>query len=77
VQNNTASCCGETTHTRGQIATLLISPMARQGFNDPAIYSHYSLLKTILTAWNLSPLGQTAQDSIQPIVAPWNSQLGQ
>jgi hypothetical protein len=77
VQDNTASCCGKTTDTRGQIAAILISPLAHQGFNDPTEYSHYSLLKTILTAWNLPALGQTASDSTQPIIAPWNAQSGQ
>ena len=73
VQDNTATCCGKTTKTKGQIPAVLISPLARQGFNDPAIYSHYNLLKTILAAWNLPGLGQTALDSVQPIVAPWNT----
>jgi Phospholipase C len=74
VQDNTATCCGKTTKTKGQIPAVLISPLARQGFNDPAIYSHYNLLKTILAAWNLPGLGQTAQDYVEPIVAPWNTQ---
>ncbi len=38
--------------TSGEITTILISPLARQGFVDPTRYSHYSLLKTILSAWN-------------------------
>jgi phospholipase C len=73
VQANTATCCGMSTKTRGQIPAVLISPLAHQGFNDPALYSHYNLLKMILTAWNLPGLGQTALDSVQPIVAPWNT----
>jgi phosphatidylinositol-3-phosphatase len=74
VERNTARLNADTS---GQIATVLISPMARQGFNDPAHYSHYSLLKTFLTAWNLPALGDTAEDSIQPIVEPWDTQLDQ
>ncbi len=74
VQNNTSNCCGVTTKTKGQIPAVLISSMAHQGFNDPTLYSHYNLLKTILTAWNLPGLGQAALDSTQPIVAPWNAQ---
>jgi phosphatidylinositol-3-phosphatase len=74
VERNTA---GVNADTRGQIAAVLISPVVRQGFNDPAHYSHYSLLKTILTAWKLPALGNTAQDSVQAIVEPWATQLGQ
>jgi hypothetical protein len=57
--------------TRGEVATVLISPLARQGFNDTTAYSHYSLLKTILAAWKLPDLGETQQSSTQPIQAPW------
>ena len=63
--------------TQGQVAAVLISPMARQSFIDSSTYSHYSLLKTFLTAWNLPALGNTADDSVQPIVAPWKTQAGQ
>ncbi len=62
---------GSDTKTRGQVATVLISPMARQGFTDPTTYSHYSLLKTILSAWNLPDLGETGQASTQAIQTPW------
>ena len=64
---------GTTANPRGQVPAILISPLARQSFTDVTSYSHYSLLKTILMAWNLPALGQTAQDSIQPIIAPWNT----
>jgi phosphatidylinositol-3-phosphatase len=74
VERNTS---GMNANTRGQIATVLISPLARQGFKDTTAYSHYSLLETILTAWNLPALGIMAQEPIQPIVDPWNTQLGQ
>jgi hypothetical protein len=62
---------GSDTKTRGQVATVLISPLASPGFSDPMTYTHYSLLKTILTAWNLPDLGETGQASTQPIQAPW------
>jgi phosphatidylinositol-3-phosphatase len=68
---------GATAKNRGQVPAVLISPMARQGFNDPSSYSHYSLLKTILMAWNLPALGQTAQKTVQPIVAPWTNPPGE
>ena len=57
--------------TRGQVATLLISPLARMGYNDSNAYSHYSLLKTILAAWNLPDLGQSQLPSTPLIEAPW------
>ena len=60
-----------TLKTRGQVATLLISPLAQAGFNDSNAYSHYSLLKTILAAWNLPYLGQTQLPSTPLIEAPW------
>jgi hypothetical protein len=73
---STASCCGMGSPAGGQVAVLLISPTAIAGFNDTSAYSHYSLLKTILTAWNLPNLGQTSQNSTQTIYAPWTGQLG-
>ena len=60
----------------GQVAVVLISPTALPEFTDNTPYSHYSLLKTILTAWNLPALGITGQASIKPITAPWTGQLG-
>jgi hypothetical protein len=68
-EQSTGSCCGLGTRAGGQVVTVLISPEAKQGFVDETAYSHYSLLKTILTAWNLKDLGLTV--SSQPIVAPW------
>jgi hypothetical protein len=59
----------------GQVAVVLISPTALPDLTDNTAYTHYSLLKTILTAWNLPDLGQTAQ--AQPITTPWTGQLGQ
>jgi hypothetical protein len=69
---STGSCCGLGSKAGGQVATVLISPKAHQAFVDGTAYSHYSLLKTILIAWNLSDLGQTV--SSQPIEAPWIGQ---
>jgi phospholipase C len=67
-----SSCCGMAKKAGGKVATLLISPMAKPGFSDDTQYSHYSLLKTILTAWNLPDLGQTHNSGTQPITAPWH-----
>jgi hypothetical protein len=62
--------------TSGEITTILISPLARQGFVDPTRYSHYSLLKTILSAWNLPELGQTVSASTNVMMEPWSNQVG-
>ncbi|MFN8477843.1 MAG: alkaline phosphatase family protein [Kouleothrix sp.] len=42
----------------GHIATLVISPLVPAGFRSNVGYSHYSLLRTIETAWGLPPLGK-------------------
>ncbi len=67
-----ASCCG-LGKGGGKVATVLISPLAKAGFTDTTAYSHYSLLKTILTAWNLPGLGKTDNSTIEPIIAPWTT----
>jgi phosphatidylinositol-3-phosphatase len=67
------SCCGLPTPAGGQVAVMLISPTALPDMTDNTPYSHYSLLKTILTAWNLPDLGASAQ--AQPILAPWTGQV--
>jgi phosphatidylinositol-3-phosphatase len=71
---STVSCCGLTGAAGGQVAVVLISPSALPDVTDTTPYSHYSLLKTILTAWNLPALGQTALDSTVPIEVPWTGQ---
>lgn len=63
-------------HFRGQVAAILISPQAKTGFVDSSSYTHYSLLKTILQAWKLPALGQTAKDTVPSILAPWITQPG-
>lgn len=75
-KDSTGSCCSIGKKGGGQVATILISPEARAKFADSTAYSHYSLLKTILTAWNLKPLGETAKDANPVIEAPWNKQTG-
>jgi hypothetical protein len=67
--HNYGSCCGLAKRAGGRVAAVLISPLAKPGFTDSTSYSHYSMLKTILTAWNLPDLANTAQ--AQPITAPW------
>ena len=73
---STAGCCGLGSPAGGQVAVVLVSPTALPEFTDNTPYSHYSLIKTILTAWNLPSLGMTSQDSVQAITAPWTGILG-
>ena len=65
------SCCGLPAEAGGRIATILVSPQAKNGFQDSTPYTHYSLLKTIESAWGLSYLGHSADSQASVIVAPW------
>jgi phosphatidylinositol-3-phosphatase len=65
------SCCGLPQNAGGRVATVLISPLAKSGFQDDTPYTHYSLLKTIEAAWGLSYLGHAADASNVLITAPW------
>ena len=65
------SCCGLPEKAGGRIATILYSPLAKNGFQDSTPYTHYSLLKTISTAWELPLLGHAAEDNNVLITAPW------
>ncbi len=66
-----SSCCGMGNKAGGRVATILISPEAKPGFTDTTPVSHYGLLKTILSAWNLPDIGFTSNPATQPITAPW------
>jgi len=65
------SCCGLPSHAGGRIATLLVSPLAKHGFQDATPYTHYSLLRTIESAWGLALLGHAADAGNVVIQAPW------
>ena len=65
------SCCGLPDKAGGKIATILISPRAKDEFKDSTPYTTYSLLKTISEAWGLPLLGHAADASNLPILAPW------
>ncbi len=65
------SCCGLPEEAGGRVATILISPQVKNGFQDPTPYSHYSLLKTISESWGLSYLGHAADELTALIIAPW------
>ncbi len=64
-------CCGFGPYGGGHVATILISPQAKDGFVDATPYSHYSALKTILEAWNLPPLGFTAKPETNAFLDIW------
>ncbi len=63
-------CCGMEV-AGGRVATVLISPLAKAGFQDKTPYTHYSLLKTIETAWGMPLLGHAADPQMVVIEAPW------
>ncbi len=65
------SCCGLPAEAGGRIATILVSPQVKSGFEDATPYTHYSLLKTISEAWHLSYLGHAADADNVLITAPW------
>jgi hypothetical protein len=65
------SCCGLPEKAGGRIAVVLISPAAKNGFQDDTPYTHYSLLKTIAESWGLAYLGHAADEGNVLITAPW------
>jgi phospholipase C len=66
------SCCGMAARAGGRVATVLVSPQVKSGFEDQTPYTHYSVLKTIAEAWHLPYLGQAADPRNALIIAPWN-----
>lgn len=70
-EKNTTTCCGLPSKAGGRIVTVLISPQAKPGITDGSPISHYGLLKTILAAWSLPDLGNTALADTQAILSPW------
>ena len=65
------SCCGLPQEAGGRIATILISPQAKNGFEDATPYTLYSLLKTMAESWHLQYLGHAADPENVLITAPW------
>lgn len=65
------SCCGLPQNAGGHIATVLLSPLVKNGFQDNTQYTQYSLLKTISSAWGLPLLGHAADNNNELITAPW------
>jgi acid phosphatase len=65
------SCCGLPESAGGRVATILVSPQVKNGFQDATPYSHYSILKTIEEAWGLPYLGYAGSEETGLITAPW------
>jgi len=65
------SCCGLPPEAGGRVPVVFYSPLVKNGFEDATPYTHYSLLKTISTAWGLPLLGQAADDNHVLILEPW------
>lgn len=65
------SCCGLPPEAGGRVPVVFYSPLVKNGFEDATPYTHYSLLKTISTAWGLPLLGQAADDNHTLILEPW------
>lgn len=65
------TCCGLPEPGGGRVPMVIQSPQAKNGFEDPTPYTHYSLLKTISTAWGLPYLGHAAEENHALIVEPW------
>jgi len=63
-------CCGFDPGG-GRIATVLISPLVKNSFEDSTPYTLYSLLKTIESAWGLEYLVHAADDQTNLIILPW------
>ena len=64
------TCCGLPEPGGGRVPIVIQSPQAKNGFEDPTPYTHYSLLKTISEAWGLQYLGHAAEENHALIIAP-------
>jgi phosphatidylinositol-3-phosphatase len=62
------TCCG-LGEGGGQVATLVISPHGKRGYQSQVPYNHYSLLRTIEDGWQLGELGNT-NPAVQPGIQP-------
>jgi hypothetical protein len=59
-------CCNDA--VGGRVATLVISPLGRRGYQSDVPYSHYSLLRTIEAAWDMPLLGNAKCECTLPMV---------
>jgi hypothetical protein len=63
--NDDTGCCQYA--VGGHILTMVISPLAKAGYQSTVAYDHYSLLRTIEQAWNLPLLNKASCDCSQPM----------
>lgn len=68
--SSSATCCGVSSGG-GRIVTILISPLAKPGFQDATPYNHYSVLKTIEESWGMPHLLHAGDSKTSLITAPW------
>lgn len=54
-------------NTNNKVATMLIGEKVKGGYNSPVLYTHYSLLHTIESLWNLPSL--TSNDGRSSIMS--------
>ncbi len=70
-RGDNSSCCGLPASAGGRVPAVLISPLAKNSFEDSTPLSHYGFLKTVLSSWSLAPLGQTAAPETSAITQSW------
>lgn len=66
-----ATCCQLGSSGGGHIPAIVISPLVKSGYQDNTPYTHYSLLKTIESAWGLPLLKHAGDAKTNLISAPW------
>jgi acid phosphatase len=59
--SNNGCCNGQA--AGGQVMALVVSPLAKTGYQSGTAEDHYNLLRTVEDAWGLNSLGSTAQAS--------------
>jgi len=65
--NDNAGCCGRTAQG-GKVATVVVTSHGPRHLTDPAPYSHYSLLQTIQSSFQLGCLAATCDTTdVQPM----------
>jgi hypothetical protein len=62
--SNDQTCCG-LGEGGGRVATLVISPLGKRGYQSTQPYDHYSLLRTVEDGWRLGELANT-NPAVQP-----------
>jgi hypothetical protein len=68
--STSAKCCG-LSGGGGHIATILISPLVKSGYQDATPYSHYSVLKTIAKSWGMPYLLHAGDAETSLITNSW------